>query len=394
MGFGDSPFGLGGFGLDPVLLTLDSGWTLRQRSGALTPGKVYTDWTGTLVERTNLPDTLQVEGPLERLRDLLVPGSGVTLEDGVGTRFSGPLTEFTKRGDGTCTATFASDLIWLWGRICYPTPAAVWQSQSADYDTRTGAAETVLLAFVNANVGPGALAARQRPGLTLPTTLGRGGTVTITARFDNVGQLVRDIAEAAGLRVTVLQAGASLVLAVDQPADLSAWARYGTGDAGGPGILSEEWEYTVKAPELTRALVGGGGEGAARILRERASTPVESLWGNRSEVFVDQRNTSDTAELDKAGDDEIADGAEPVQIRATVPDVEGMRLVSNVPVGSLVGLDLDGDFIVDRLRQVTTEIAADGTTISGVVGSSDAGLTRDQTAFLKLRKALRKVQAR
>jgi hypothetical protein len=309
-------------------------------------------------------------------------------------RFSGPLTDLTKRGDGTCTATFASDLIWLWGRICYPTPGAAWDAQTADYDTRSGSAESVLLAFVDANVGPGALTARRRAGLILPTSLGRGGTVKITARFDNLGQLVRDIAEAAGLRVTVKQAGSSLMLEVAAPSDLSSWARYGTADAGGPGVLDEDWDYTLQAPGVTRALVGGGGEGAARVLRERPDTAAESLWSQRIEAFVDQRNTSDLGELDKAGDDELADKANPVDISAEIPDVPGMRLGVDVPLGSIVGLDLDGDFVTDRLRQVTTSITAEGDVVKGVVGSSDAGLTRDQKKFLSLRKAIRKVQAR
>jgi hypothetical protein len=115
--------------------------------------------------------------------------------------------------------------------------------------------------------------------------------------------------------------------------------------------------------------------------------------GRRVEVFVDQRNTTDTGELDKAGDDEITDGANPVSVKAEIPDVRGMRLITDVPIGSIVGLDLDGDFITDRVRQVTTEITAEGDLVTGVVGSSDAGLTRDQAQFLKLRKALRKVQA-
>jgi hypothetical protein len=239
---------------------------------------VYSDWFGTLIERHSLPDTLQVEGSLDRLRSILTPGGGCTLEDDDGLRFSGPLTQLQKNGDGSCVATFASDLIWLWERICYPNPALSWPAQDADYNTRTGAAETVMLAFIDANAGPGALTARRVSGLTLPATGGRGGTVTVTARFDSVGQLVRDMAEAAGLRVRVLQDGANLEVLIDALQDLSAWARYGTADAGGPGILSESWEYTASTPNLTRALVAGGGEGTARILRERSDAAAEALW--------------------------------------------------------------------------------------------------------------------
>ncbi len=393
-GFGDDPFGSGGFGYADTLSAGRVTYTLRKREPTLTPGVVLSDWSAKLIERDNLPDTLQVSGWTQHLRELMAPGVGVTLEDDTGVRFTGPMTEFEKSGDGTCTATFASDLLWLWGRICYPSPTVGWESQTADYDTRTGAAETVLLGFINANAGPGALAARRVTSLTLPTTLGRGGTVTVTARFDNLGQLVRDLAEPAGLRVTIKQDGTSLVLGLEPRADLSAWARYGTVAEGGPGVLSPDWSMRIAAPRLTWAIVAGGGEGAARVLRERSSTTVESSWSLRSEALVDQRNTSVLGELDKAGNDALAEAATPVEISATIPDVEGMHLGVDVPIGSLVGLDLDGSFITDRLRQVTTDITPTGDVKSGVVGSPEAGLTRDQKQFLNLSKSIRKVQAR
>lgn len=370
-------------------------WTLRQRSSSRTLGQVHTDWAGDLVERCNLPDTLSVKGPLGALRPLLTPGGGCTLEDDDGVRFSGPLTSFTKSGNGTCSATFASDLIWLWGRICYPAPAVAWSAQTADYDVRTGPAETVLLAYVNANAGPGAIAARRVPGLALPASAGRGPTTPITARFDNLGQLVRDLADVAGVRVLVRQdSGTTLQLQVLTTADLSAVARYGTDEGGGPGVLSEDWSFTVSTPGATRALVGGGGEGVLRLLREREDTSAESLWASRTELFVDQRQTSDTGELDQAGDAALDDAANPVTITATLPDADGMRLIQDVPIGSLVALDLDGDLVTDRLRQVTTSITPDGDVRTGVVGSPDSGLTRDQKKFLSLHKAIRKVQAR
>ncbi|WP_030526603.1 Gp37-like protein [Phycicoccus jejuensis] len=370
-------------------------WTLRGRSPARTEGTAFSDLDKLeLVERCNKPDSLQITGPLGHLRSLLTPGGGCTLEDEDGVRFSGPLINFSKSGKGSGVATFASDLVWPWGRICYPTPGAAWEDQTADYDVRSGSAESVLLAFLNANAGPGALANRRVPGLILPASSGRGGARKITARFDNLGQLMHDIAESAGLRVTVTQDGTDLVVAVESSPDLSATAKYGTDEQGGPGSLGDGWDYTVQAPGATRALVGGGGEGAARILRERGDAAAEALWSQRIETFVDQRNTSDTAELDKAGDDELADKASPVDISVTVPDVPGRRLGRDVPLGALVGLDLDGDFVADRLRQVTTVVTKEGQDVSGVVGSPDAGLTRDQKQFLEQRKAIRKVQAR
>lgn len=371
LGFGQTLFGVDPFGdgaVEPVRAKIT--WTLRARAADYSGGTVFQDWSGVLIERHNQPDTLQVSGSLSALRDMQLPGMSVTLEDGTGVRFSGPMTEFTKHGDGTGTATFASDLLWLWGRVCYPVPTSAWSAQGgSSYDTRTGPAETVALAFIDANAGPGALVDRRVPGLVVPTSGGLGGSINVTARFDNLGQLVSDIAEAANLRLRVIQNGTSLDVQVTAVEDLSAWARFGTTDEGGPGQLAEDWEYTVKLPEVTHALVAGQGELTARVTRERTDPAAATLWGQRVEVFVDQNNTTDTAELDAAGDKELLDGATPLSIRATVPDVDGLRLGSDVPIGSTVTLDLDGDLVTERLRQVTTTIGPDGDTHVGVIGN-------------------------
>ena len=106
----------------------------------------------------------------------------------------------------------------------------------------------------------------------------------------------------------------------------------------------------------------------------------------------------DLGELDKAGDDELAKGSQPVQIKAGVEDAEGLRLGTDVPIGSLVTVNLRRRVIQDRLQQVTTTITNSANTptvsIQGLVGSPDAGLTREQKRFLAINKTLRKVVAR
>lgn len=374
-------------------------WTLRARNNDLTLGAVLGDWSATLVDRSNRPSTLQVTGYTSNLRPLLVMDGGIVLDDDTGRRFSGIPSSLQRRGDRTCTLTFEDDLIRLWGRLAYPTPTAAITAQTVDYgDVQTGPAETVLLHYINANAGPGALTARQVPGLTVPASSGRGGTVTVTARLDVLGRLVADLADPAGLRVRVVHTGGALAVVVDDAPDLTATAKYGTPEAGGPGMLGEDWSYTLAKPDVTAAEVAGGGEGTARTFRERVDTAAETAWGRRVEALVDQRQTTDTGELDKAGDDALADGAQPVQIAATVLDAPGLRLGADVPLGALVTLDLDGQLVVDRLRQVTTTIAVSSgeatQTVTGLVGSPDAGLTRTQKELLQMRKSLRKVVAR
>jgi ReqiPepy6 Gp37-like protein len=374
-------------------------WSLRVRNPDRTVGAFGEYTSATLIERFNTPDTLQVSGRAADLSDFAILGSGCTLADDSGARrFNGPLTQLIRRGDGTCTLTWTSDLIWLWDRIVYPNSAQAITGQSVDYDVRTGPAETVLLAYANANAGPGALSSRRVGGLTVPASAGRGGTVKITARLDVLGRLVADIAEAANLRVRVIQSGTSLALVVTDVPDLSATALYGSADSGGPGLLADDWTWTLTRPTVTDAITAGGGEGAARIFREAIDANALSRWGARVELLVDQRQTTDTAELDQAGADALTAGSEPVEISATVLDSPDLRIGVDVPLGARVTLDLAGELVVDRLRQVTTTITVqDGSpTVQTVplVGSPDAGLTRDQREFIAMRRTLRKVATR
>jgi hypothetical protein len=371
-------------------------WALRARAADRSAGAFAEFTSATLVERYGLPDTLQIVGRARDLGDFVTPGSGCTFADeSGGRRFNGLLTQIVRKGDGTGVLTWAGDDLRLWDRIVYPDPAHAITAQTLDYDVRTGPAESVLLNYIKFNAGPSALAARRVAGLTVPASAGRGATITTTARLDVLGRLITDIAEAAGLRVRVVQDGTDLDVVVSVVPDLTATARYGSADAGGPGLLADDWSYTLNRPTTNDAIVAGGGEGAARLFVEQADSGAQALWAARIESMVDQRQTSDTGELTQAGVDELAGGAAPVEITATVLDSPDLRIGVDVPLGALVSLDLAGELVVDRLRQITTEITvASGSPtvkITPLIGSLDAALTRDQKQFLAMKRALRKV---
>ena len=362
-------------------MTVDDGaWSLRRRVSDRTQD-IFAEFTSlTLVERYNLADTLQVTGNLSALRPFITKGYGCTLADSSGERrFNGYLTTVEASGLGTCTLTYTGDLGQLWDRFCYPDPAHAIASQSADTDVRTGKQETVLLAYISANIGSGALTARRMAGLVVPATAGRGATVKNTARLDNLGTLVTTIAEAANLRLTIEQTGTALNLIVSDAPDLSASARFGAWDSGGPGVVAPDWSYTFTAPTVTDAVAAGAGDLSTRVFREIVSTGQEAAWGMRVEDLIDSSQTTDVTELDQAAQDAITGGSTPVQITATVLDSPGYVLGQDVPLGAKVSLDLGGWLVIDRLRQLTTTIAqTDGAptvSVVPVIGSADAPLT-------------------
>lgn len=357
--------------------------TIRATSGALSGHFVEAPDKVELVERVNLPDTVQVTGPLSAMEPIRTAGVTASAILGDGRVWTGIVTDIADSGitDGSqyrerSTVTLTSDLLWVWSRLCYPVPTQPWANQSAAaYDTRTGPAETLALAYTAANL-------RGAP-LTVPASLGRGASRQVTARFDILGRLVADLLEPAALRITAVN-GAISITAMP---DLTSWATYGDAASGGALAMLSDWGVQVSRPASTAVLVAAGGELTARVTREAALTGTP--WG-RIESFLDQRQTTDVAEIDAAGQGALVDGASPVRVRASIPDVEGMRPGVEVPVGSLVAMSLAGRTVIDRIRTVTTTWEPAGVTRTATVGPESGELTRDQQAFLALARTVRK----
>lgn len=374
-------------------------WTVRARTLDLRLVDHIRFTQLSLVERYNQPDTAVIQGTIGDLAPLLAPGMGAVLHDGPTQRASMVVTDLQRNGDGTAQVTLAGDLIRVWDRIAYPNPAQAFGSQTTDYDVRTGARETLLLAYINANAGPAAQAARQITRLRMPADQARGGTITIRARFDRLGDLTPPLAEACGLRLRVVHTPPTttgqgwLDVRLEDAPDLTVWARYGTPTSGGPGLLAPDWQYSLSVPSVTRAEVAAGGLGAARILREAQDADAEALWGRRIESLVDQRQTTDATEITQAGQDAITEGVGQTSVQVKLLDSRGVEIGSTVPVGARVAANLDGLVVKERVREVTTTVAVQSggatVTVEPVFGTSDTA-TKSATSR-QLAKALRRI---
>jgi len=396
--FGAGPFGLGVFGVGVGLLEPGvpaPSWTLRGRNTARADGDVFDAWSSlTLVENFTEPDRLQVTGRTVDLAGLWVPGAGCTLWSDV-LRFSGVCFARSYNGAGESVVTFVGDTVEVWDEDVYPDPASVFEAQTTAYYPLSGTVETVLLNLINVNIGPGALVARRVPGLTIPASLGRGGTITGQARLDNLGRLVADICDAAGLRVRVVPNGAGLAVVVDDAPDLSATIGYGTPESGGPGLLGSDWEVSERRPEMTVADAAGAGEGLARLLTSRTSAEA-AVWGRISGI-VDQTSISVLAELQAAADKELATKGATREVRTSTLVDDPEYPISAVPMGAVIRLDLPGQPpILERLRARTTTIGGDGQTVqvTGSIGSANADRTETDKQLFEVKRALRKVQTR
>lgn len=387
-------------------------WTARARNNSLTLLDPIQFTDATLVESYPQPDMLSLSGDLEELRPAIKPGYGIMLTDDTGAlRFNGFLTSAERLGNGTANLIFAHDDTNLWQRIVWPVHNAPWTAQTSAYDVQTGPAETRLLTYINRNMGPisytpspfSVTTTRQVLHTRFPTSQSRGPSAKTSARFNVLGELVSQLAESAGLRVKIILTYEGtephLDVTVTEVPDLTAWARFGTPEASGPGLLGGDWRYQFGIPSATSVLCAASGEKEARILRELSDLDRNSLWGRRIESFLDQRQTDDSTEINQAMVDAMAEAAGLAKVSAPLGESDlnvggtGGATGVDVPLGAKVTAVLDGELIQERIRQITTTISAqpgqETVKVEPVIGTPNAGLATPTQR--KLAAALRRV---
>lgn len=309
-------------------------------------GQIIPRWCGVGSWRITVPGRVLVGDQL----DALLTGGGIVVTDtDTGNVIgSGPLTQrrFHRAADtsqpdpnrplgaydpgGAWELIGATDEIALQDRLIYPDPTSAASSQGADaHDDRSGAAETVLRGYVNANAGPSALLARR--SLLVEPDLARGVSVASSYRFYNLLDACAEIATASGIGFRVVQDGNNLVLQIIEPRDLTARVVL-TFEAGTLAAL----DLAETDPDLTRAIVAGQGVGTARVFREIADTAAEATWARRIERAIDRRDTNDTAVLDQAGADAIAAGGARAGIKIQPVDTESTRFARDYGLGDII----------------------------------------------------------
>ncbi|WP_327292438.1 siphovirus ReqiPepy6 Gp37-like family protein [Streptomyces sp. NBC_01198] len=241
---------------------------------------------------------------------LRTPGGGVIITGPTDVILSGPVvtpTFATSAQDPAGTVTFdgVSDDVVLADMLAYPDPTNPdGAHQTLAHDVRSGPAETVIHAYVNANVGPSAPVQRRKAKLTMGANLGRGPTVSKSARFPVLGNLLAEIAVVADLGFRVIQRDDVLVFETYLVSDKSREIRLDTRT----GTLSGQ-KVAISPPGVTRAIVAGQGDLTERQFLEvdtAESLAAEVAWGRRIEQFIDQRQTDDWNELQQAGDEAMA----------------------------------------------------------------------------------------
>lgn len=313
---------------------------------------------------------------------LLVEGNGLIVKTPSGeTVLSGPIRtpdwsrSESDAGAGKLTVGAVSDDEILARYTCWPSPTAAIGSQTAPvYKIDVPAAETGMRNLVNLNAGPGALASRKNPLLTLAANGFHGGPlVREVNQFDNLLTVLQDIAGAAGLGFRVVQVGSALQFQVFQPADLSGTARFSFG----LGNLTDA-SYSTTPPTCTRAIVVAGGGSSPRVCTtyDRADPLFPGLV---IEQFVDQTSVDTAsvdlaAQMDQAGEEALANGAGQGSLSISPIDLPMLRYGRDYNVGDTVSAQLRGGaWYTDVVREVTLASSAGGSTVKATVGGDSTG---------------------
>lgn len=373
------------------------------RVAQLLPTDGLTTFKATL--RFNNVGTWEISIPEVSPRaDLLrTPGYGLVVTGPGGTVWmSGPTVAATNTRDmglpyGEWAIRGATDAIILGERLAYPTPGSSnVAAQSSAYDTRTGTASTVMYGYVTRNLVSGtAPAARVVAGLTCATDTTLGSSVSFSARFDNLGEMLSSLANVSSpqLGFDIKQSGSGLQFAVYQPTDRTGTIRM---DTDNETLQKATYGYGYGK---TRAIVGGGGEGTARQFVEVASSPAESTWSRRVEAFVDQRQESDATKLTQAGTDLLNESGGTITSMDVVPTNDTtMSYGTDFYLGDKVTVAVAAQQVTGIVSTVQVTIGEDGVRVGCTIGNPvgfdyEAVLSKRQTDTTANVSALQRVEA-
>jgi len=354
--------------------------------------------------------SLEIDRRSKNLVPLMTPGFGIQVMNRTTKEmlFSGYIDERDYSWDATndtLTVNGWDDNKLLDWRLSCPSPGESFPPYTVQaFDQRSGVASTVIRAYVNANLGPGAVASRQWPGVIMGTDPIVGSTIQGKLRWTKLLPDMQGLAIAGGgLGFRCIQVDSNIQFQVYMPKDKTADVKFSVhlGNLVGGKVK------TV-SPEATYVYVGGDGEGTARKIREGKDDGAHQTWGRR-EVFEDNSGTNNDTELDQKIKESLADKSEQAEFEVQITDTEALKFgvdynlgdkVTAIFVGSeangeesppgtpLVGPVFEGGQVQEVIREIRLTLAEDGVRVVPMIG------TPTKSAVFRLMREIRRIQQR
>lgn len=353
--------------------------------------------------------TITVPPDHERAAALLTPGMRVTVDYFTGTNYadegvyywpdapagkhwmrllSGPIWDYDGSSGDDNTAPFLSftaydDRQVLGYLTGSPVPAGTLPGTlSSAYDVRSGAFETVVKGYLNANKASLVAGDTQHYAvpLTVATDAGRGPTVKAQSRFDNLDKLLGPLEVTAKMGIRIVQSGTSLIADVYTPTDRTA--RPLTLASG----AVTKYEFHQTGPTLNDAITGdGSGTKTTRVFSETKTGDAGKSWP-LIRGFVDASGTTDAATLAQQTQSALDAGGPTSAFAVTVAETDYVKFGKNLNISDLVTVQLvAGLTYTDYVSECTlTYDGENGLVIAPQVGATAAAASPSY----KLAKAL------
>lgn len=216
--------------------------------------------------------------------NLLVEGGGIIVwADGLNTPlFSGPVKTIIRKWSAETPGvevTFSgkTDELWLMERVVYPDPTEALDAQTKDRQTGTITAGGALGYLTYYNLGEGALPNRIHP-YVIVDDLDTGPVVSLSARFDPLGEYMQKLATSTGYGFQMVHQGEKIRFRIFQSADRSGTVVF-SPDLGN----LQSYDYTINAPEATNVVMAAQGVGRSRYLREYAAATMSTFYDDASD---------------------------------------------------------------------------------------------------------------
>ena len=298
------------------------------------------------------------------------PGWRVIVQDGEETVLSGPITsiepDLVQR---EVVLGGVDDLVHLRDRIVYPDPTRPAEQQTVDaYYKRSGMSGNVAHVLIRdslaSNAASNALPSRRVPNSAVGSGAGLGVATSTNLRYQELLASVRSLARLGGFTFSCLQERDNrIVVRFRAPVDRSRSVRFTERNGG-----VEEGRYALAAPTATDAIVAGQGQGAARTILHRTRA---TDWGRRIEVFKDQRDTDDQAELEQSATEQLDEGQAGASAQFTVVESPGLRYGADYQLGDTVAVEVGSLTITEPVRTVELTWDGHGRTATLTLGDHD-----------------------
>lgn len=343
-------------------------------------GWAFKGWVGRPLDlkptiRHNVMSTASFSIDSDHLRapDLMAPGARVMIYRHGEFQMSGPVRLTNGPLDLSPTLAFSveDDFRILHNWLAWPKPAAALTGQDVEYRSITGPAETVVKTVMAEN------AARLGFPLTVAADLGRGASGKYTFRFHPAYDRLFPRIDQAGIGVTVRQQGAGLVLDCYTPRDYPHRLSPESGTIVGGS-------YSLAAPNATRVVVGGQGEGVARVFKGFTEPTRETDWNDVIEVMQDARDSSTGDVYAERAAETLANGAPLAGLSLELSETKHFRYGGDgLRVGDKVTAVIGGQTYTDTLREVRLSLDREGDQAIPIIGE------RADDPDLKLAKSIR-----